>query len=441
MSSELSDTLLSGRALVFRPPARPALVSHRPPGNGTSLAVPRVRCTVQLPDRIPSLFAPMSELAELLSHQPLPGGVLLRGLPVADGREDHLIRQVMALANSDSASSRCLVFGAEQGAAGTVAVIGLCDADVARLTAQLRLCINAIEPALDVRVVTAVVTGKTVAALVIDNSSNPPYVAGPASPGDLRAGECWLFDEQGLRPAARADLDNMYATRRQRQQQIVLIGIGDDPRNEILEVQVPDNSKLPSRVATLKLSAAVKAQAIAAAIVGRDDTAMARLAHLRIFGADEPFRQDGPTTLKRALKEVPDEYREADLYYRFEERAVRMNLSVMNNCAEVLRSAILDLTFPVVAGLEFATQLCGPSGQSSNMKRAYPEVRQEKDCIRVRASLGDLAPGSTTRAFPAALRLAVDRSLVGQKIALRYILDAEGLLAPRQGRLRIKLRA
>ena len=55
----------------------------------------------------------MSELAELLSHQPLPGGVLLRGLPVADGREDHLIRQVMALANSDSASSRCLVFGAE----------------------------------------------------------------------------------------------------------------------------------------------------------------------------------------------------------------------------------------------------------------------------------------------------------------------------------------
>jgi hypothetical protein len=75
------------------------------------------------------------------------------------------------------------------------------------------------------------------------------------------------------------------------------------------------------------------------------------------------------------------------------------------------------------------------------MKRAYPEVRLGKDCIRVRASLGELAPGSTSRAFPAALRLAVDRSLVGQKIALQYILDAEGLLAPRQGRLRIKFRA
>jgi hypothetical protein len=39
------------------------------------------------------------------------------------------------------------------------------------------------------------------------------------------------------------------------------------------------------------------------------------------------------------------------------------------------------------------------------------------------------------------LRLAVDRSLVGQKIALRYTLAAEGLLTPRQGRLRIKFRA
>jgi hypothetical protein len=383
----------------------------------------------------------MSDLAELLRQQPLPAGVLLRGLPVADGRETNLIRQVMALANSESAGSRCLVFGVEQGAAGTVAVIGLCDADVARLNEQRGLCMDAIEPALDLRVVTAVIAGRTVAALLLDSWSNPPYVAGSASPGDLRAGECWLFDAQGLRPAARADLDDMYATRRQRREQVVLVGIGDDPRSEILEVRVPDTSKLPSRVATRKLSAAVKARAIAAAIVGRDDTAMARLAHLRIFGADEPFRQDGPTTLKRALKEVPDEYREADLYYRFEERAVRVNLALMSNCDEALRSAVLEVTFPVVPGLEIATGPYRPSGPSAEVERGYPDVRREKDCIQVRATLGRLAPGSTLQAFRTPLRLAVDRSLVGQKIALRYTLAAEGLLPPRQGRLRIRFRA
>jgi hypothetical protein len=113
----------------------------------------------------------------------------------------------------------------------------------------------------------------------------------------------------------------------------------------------------------------------------------------------------------------------------------------MNNGAEPLHGAMLELTFPVVEGLEFAPRLYGPSGQSANLKEAYPEVRTGNDCIQVRASLGELVPGRKSRAFPVALRLAVDRSLVGQKIAVRYTLVADGLPAPVQGRLRMKFRA
>ena len=94
----------------------------------------------------------------------------------------------------------------------------------------------------------------------------------------------------------------MYATRRQRRGEIVLVGVGEDPRCECKELRVPDASCPPSRVAALKLQAAIAAKKTAKAVIGREDTAMGRLAHARIFGPDVPFRQQGMETLSRSLQ-------------------------------------------------------------------------------------------------------------------------------------------
>lgn len=380
----------------------------------------------------------MIQIEDILSRRPLPGGVLLRGIPVAHGREDHLIRQVMALANADLEGPRCLMFGAEHGAAAAPAVIGMSDADVTGLEEQCRMCIEAIEPALELYIETATVAGKTVAALVIGGCADPPYIASDAAPPPLQAGECWLFDAQGMRPASRADLDAMYATRRQRRQHMVLVGLGADPRCELLEIAVPDASHPPSRSAAAKLAAAIKAKLSAAAILGREDTGMARLAHARIFGMEMPFRDRGLETLRKSLNAVPEEYQEADRRYRLEDCAVPLNLCIMNGGDQPLRSVVLQLKLPAVPGLEIANsphRLSGP-GEAD----AAPEVSREKKSFRVRATLDELAGGSTSNAFRTPLRIAVDKALIGQKIAIHYSLGAEGLLAPTEGRLRIKFR-
>ena len=382
----------------------------------------------------------MLAIEELLHHQPLPGGVLLRGIPAADGREDHLIRQVMALANADLAENRCLVFGVEHGVGGTVAVVGLSDEDLARLETQRQACLDTIEPALDLALVTEQVSGQTVAALMIGNCSNPPYVAGEGAAAPLRAGECWLFDAQGLRPASRADLDGMYATRRHRRQPLAIVGIGEDPSCDFLEVKVPDAPNPPSRAATLKLQSAITAKKAAAAIIGRDDTGMARLAHARIFGADMPFRKRGLDTLVRALRAVPDDYLEADLHYRFEERAVQLNFSIRNCSAQALQGASLEFKLPVLKGLAVATRLYPGPGDVALDDPLYPEVHTGPDCIRVRYAMGEVAAGITAAVFATPLRLAVDRMLIGQKIAIYYSLAADGLEVPLRGRLRLRFR-
>jgi hypothetical protein len=346
----------------------------------------------------------------------------------------------MALANADLSGNRCLLFGVEQGPGGVPSLIGVGEADCRRLRAQLELCRDGIEPPLDLELVTCDTRGRLVAALVIVNCGNPPYVAGDGAPAPLRVGECWLFDAQGMRPATRADLDGMYATRRRRRQ-LVRVGIGEDPQCDLLEVRVPDASRLPSQAAAMKLQSAIAAKRAAAEVMGSDDTDIERLTHARIYGADVPFRHNGLDTLRRALRSVADDYGEADLHYRFEERAVRVNFCVMNAGTDALSDAAIEITIPAVPGLAVATDLYLPAGESATAAAAYPDVRRKADCYLARSSLGELRPGRLINAFATPLRVAVDRRLVGQKVAVHYSLVAADLKSPCRGRLRLKFGA
>ncbi len=383
----------------------------------------------------------MVEIEQVLRRQALPGGVLLRGLPAAySGRDEHLVRQVMALANADLEGPRWLVFGVEHGAAGAMAVIGLSRPDEAWLARQVQVCMEAIEPRLDLEIVTTRIADAPVAALVIKSCGDPPYVAGDAAPAPLRAGECWLFDAQGMRLATRSDLDALYATRRQRLQDTVLVGLGDDPRCDDLEIQLPDAANPPSRIAALQLRSAIAATRAATATIGREDTALARLAHARIFGAETPYRRQGMDTLVRSLKAVPEEYRDADLHYRFETRAVRLNLCIMNARSTALTDVLIEVALPAVPGLAVATRTHPAPGAAAVADEPYPEVIAGADAVRVRSSLARLAPGARSAAFPSPLRIAVDGSMAGRKIAIRYALTAAELAAPACGRLRARFR-
>lgn len=381
------------------------------------------------------------DFEQLLRGKSAPAGVLLRGMPAGDSRVDHLIRQLMALANAQLAGPRCLLFGVEPGAAGVISVIGLGKDDLRVLEAQRKICVEAIEPALDLALVTGQVAGKPVAALCVGGSLDPPYVAGELAPPPLRSGECWTFDHDGLRPASRGDFDHMYEEQRLRRGEAVMVGLGDDPRCELLDVTVPDASVPPSRRAARKLQAAIAAKKTASVMMGRDDTELGRLTHARIYGADKPFQQQGLETLVRALQSAPEDYREADLHYRFEQQAVRLNFSVLNGSAYALSGAAIEITLPAVPGLSVASRLYPAAGEGPAADLGippYPDVRRAGDCFRVRSSLGELAVGITAPVFATPLRLAVDRNLVGQKVAIRYTLVAQGLEPPRRGRLRLR---
>ncbi len=347
-------------------------------------------------------------------------------------------QQLLALANLDFEGTRRIVFGVEQGVTGA-RVHGLEPEQIQAVMLLARELPGMIEPALQINAVIVEIEGRRIAALEVDGCRNPPYVLSNAIAAELRTGACWVRDEAGLRPARRADLDRMY----QRREQVVpvQIGIGDDPDCQLWSLAVPDTSEPPSRHEQRKLQLAIDAKRTVAQLDCDEDTAMARLAHARIFGVDEPYVTRGVETLVEQYNASTDEFRDQDEHYFRELRAVKFNCSLRNVTAKPLEDAVLELTLPHLREFLVCDRLYRePDAPTSHVEQrllGYPEVRLHERAASIQARLGRLVPGETVQAFETALRIAVGPGMRGRKVAVRYRLTAQGLYEPLRGRLKL----
>lgn len=382
-------------------------------------------------------------LLEPLLDQPADSPhILFRLEPYGSPRREQLIRDIIGLANAAFDVPRYIVFGAD-GHTGSPGRRGLSEAELETVKADVREASRLIEPELQLAPVYSRIEGKFFAAVEIHACDNPPYVVKEDFSRRLRRGECWVRTGVHSRPVKRADLDRMYAQKAAVSKPKVQVGLSGDPAREVLELDMPDTGSPPSLQAMEKLRQSIEAKQ-AARQLNRDDTDVARLVHTRLYGADQPFVPRGMDTLVDGLSSVEDEYREADLYYFYEQQAIKLNLTVSNGCDHALEGAAIELSIPRTEDFDVAEHLvAGPAATASNLEKelaGYPQVHKKGNVITVRASLGDIPPGARLPVFECPLRLAVGPKMKGQKVAIRYALVAQGLGMPCRGRLKLKFR-
>lgn len=377
-------------------------------------------------------------LQELLKESADRRGLVL--WPEAPGAADQVAvaQQLLALANLDLEGTRRIVFGAEPCASGA-RLRGLEPEQVQAVTLLARELPGMIEPALQVNAVIVEIDGRRIAAVEVDGCENPPYVLRNAIAAELRTGACWVQDEDGLRPARRADLDRMY--RRRGRVIPVRVGIGEDPDCQQWSLAVPDTSEPPSRRARRKLQLAIDAKKTAAQLDCDEDTAMARLAHARIFGVDEPYVARGIETLVEQYNASTDEFRDQDEYFFREQRAVKFNCALRNVTAGALEDAVLELMLPHQREFLVCERLYreadAPTSDVERRLMGYPDVHLHDQAAAIQVRLGRLEPGKTVQAFETALRIAVGPGMRGRKAAVKYRLNARGLDEPLRGRLKL----
>lgn len=382
-------------------------------------------------------------LEKILSQAPDSPSLLLRRDVYAEDDQPALIRDVLAAANASVGYARHVVFGV-QAEGGRIQVHGLDAYEMERFRELCRGIAELIEPELRLSTILADAHGKAVAVLEVSDCENPPYTLRKGVSAHMRTGACWVSADGDLRPARREDLERIYARRTARPAAPVEIGLNDDPGCLQAQFDVPDTWRPPSQRVRARLLSAINASKAAQGVLGRADTGMARLAHTRIFGADEPFIARGVDTLVEQYNSTTDEYKDADNHYYYEQQAVKLGFAVRNNQAFALDDVEVELDLPQVPGFQVADRLyMDPADGGSEIESrlaGYPEVHKSPGRASVKISLGNLPPGVSQPLLEKQLRLHVGPEMCGMKVAVKYRLTAKALGKSIRGRLKLVFR-
>jgi hypothetical protein len=165
-----------------------------------------------------------------------------------------------------------------------------------------------------------------------------------------------------------------------------------------------------------------------------------------VLGHGRPLESFTAEELEKELKDFdPDEWKEHDAYERFEEKAVRINLSLHNAGQQYLEDTMLWLTIPKAPGLSVAERVptkpyssrailsgayTGSSIAAMSANRHYPTVHEEDHRWVVSGHVGDLRHKLTTPAFGEPVRIAVTEEAAGKTFALTCAIHGRQLPDP-----------
>ena len=362
------------------------------------------------------------------------------------GTADHtsLLQEVMGLANADVGSGhRYILFGVLRAGEGKPGFKPLPEGASKVLQNYADIVNQYLEPDLKVVPLYGDIQGNFVAALEISFCTNPPYMVKLDVSAELRRGACWVREGGLFRPAQRADLDRMHRhaavnKKTASNNNIVHVGLGNDPNNTRLKLVMPDVMNPPSRLAASRIQDEINSKKVAAD-VDFVDTDMDRLIHARLYGNESKYKEQGIDTLMEGLNAVMESHSVDDDYYYLETNAVKINLSMVNTGHKALEDVSIILTLPVVDEFKVVDRLYPQPGKSRTHKESellgYPSVKIYNKAVHVKCKIDQLEPDQPIRVFEEDLRIRVLPQLAGRKVRVRYTLHASGFKNPEQGRL------
>lgn len=377
-------------------------------------------------------------LPDILKLKPDAPNRVCRFEPFGGAHREQMVREVLGLANAEVQDDRYMVFGAHHDGTA-INIIGLTDADRNCLEDDVSSIGELIEPGLNVKVNYETVDGKLIGLLHLKDCGNPPYVVKETVSERLQRGECWIRKNGKIGLALRSDLDRMYGKVKLAQSPSVLVGFNGQPEHQVLEVKIPDRADPPSKRATQELQRSEESDQL----TSETSIARARVVNARMYVAETALTE-ADNTIKSENASEEMRRKRADIYYFFEEQAVKINFSILNKTRLTFEDATFELTFPRTTDFDISDRIHAPPDQNHSSVEAdlmgYPEVEKTRNSIRVGASLGAIQPGRGIDAFECAIRLAVGTGWRGKKLGIHYALKAVNLKKPFTGRLKIKFR-
>jgi len=356
-----------------------------------------------------------------------------------DDRQE-LLRDLLGLANAASKGPRYVVLGVKDRVGGERQLLGIRDAQADELG---RLCSVVVpeftDPPLKFRIDRAVVYDVTIAAIVLLDCDDPPYLLKKNASSSMRVGNGWIRQGTQYKRLARADLERMFESKFLGRTAAADLRVGFASASGEAAVCLPvlPLDQLPSADARRKLSRLLMAKQATRGMLGKVGSRIERLVHAQVFGESELYAPHNTTTLLKRLDHTEEACESADLHYAHEVRAHKLNLLIENLGSVSFDRGTLLLEFPRIPGLEIAERLYLSAETGEPAPDGYPTVAVGPRMVRVQASVGPVQPGNKALAFRQPLRVGLREPCSGQTIPVSYSLHGRALRASLSGSLRI----
>ena len=350
---------------------------------------------------------------------------------------------MLAIANASIEGNRYIITGIDFDQKGRKLVTAIDETDFSGKPAYESLANEHIEPPIRIRYQPVMVDGERVGVFEIGDCQDRPYMMRVDHSELLRRGDAYMRVNDSAVKMGRRQLQSLFEKQFRDSISATSVEIGF-PGNIIhkdLRVKTRNLAKLPSAVASAKLSQLLEARSPEHGAT--TNSMLARLTHARLFGSDEPYENKSTDDIVAEMRQIKDQYFDHDNHYLFEKHHDDVQLVILNHGDEALRSASLTLVMPNHEAFNIATELpLRPQGggfaqRSPAEQSDYPVVNLRDQAVQVAVDLGDVDSEQPTSVFATPLRICVDDELKGRRVGIQYTLTARNLRAPAKGTLRL----
>jgi hypothetical protein len=312
-----------------------------------------------------------------------------------DDRQE-LLRDLLGLANAASKGPRYVVLGVKDRVGGERKIIGVRDAEVDDFG---RLCNVVVaeftDPPLKYRIERTIVDDVTVAAIVLPDCDDQPYLLKKNASTSMRVGNGWVRQGTQYKRLGRAEFERLFELKFLGRAAGAELRVGFAGTIGEAEIRLPilPLNQLPSADARSKLGRLLMAKQATRGMIGKVGSRIERLVHAQVFGESELYAPHNTTTLLKRLDHADDDCESADLHYEHEVRAHKLNLTIENIGGVDFDRGTLSLEFPRMPGLEIGERIYLPPDTAEPAPYGYPTVAIGPRMVRVQASAGPVQPG------------------------------------------------
>jgi len=400
----------------------------------------------------------MVDLRSLVSADGAPDSLIFRVAAYRNDEMAELVRELTAIANQPSALPRLIVIGAEYDRDAGLGVFGVGEEVVRKLRQVVPvLARRAIEPEPIVTVTEQTLDGKSIALISVDACNDPPYLLKAWISDQMPAGSGWIKRGANCERLRRADLDEIYSSKPQITETVsaprsagapffpeiaaseVIVSFENGTSNSVAELEALPLTLLPSKVAAERLKKLLASRQKARMDAGSTNTHIQRLLNAQLFSSEGGFQEHSDETLNRMLLEAPNTHRQADDYYRYEERAHKLAVRIANRSAVRLPNCRLTLKLARTDGVGVSDRLYLRPHEDACAAVSYPSVTQTESSVIVTSKLVSIDAGASVAAFHKPPRLWLREAAAGRSLIAEYVLQSAVLPEPLSGRLEIRV--